>query len=205
MELQQIMECLKRLDDERAPFGTYAQFGVMIPIRCRATGECELIFEKRAATLRRQPGEICFPGGRREEGDRSLWDTAARETSEELNVPLSSIHYLSELDELVTHTRMLVQPYVGVLDHADVIQPNEQEVEELLCVPLERLLTVTPLRHYVTLNVEPSEDFPLHLIPGGKDYPWRSSRVEQLFYVVDDWVIWGMTARILEDFLQKLK
>lgn len=52
----------------------------------------EILFEVRSSALTWQPGDICFPGGHREDMDRNLSDTALRETSEELGIPQMKLH-----------------------------------------------------------------------------------------------------------------
>ena len=51
----------------------------------------------------------------------------------------------------------------------------------------------------------PKEDFPFHNIIGGKDYKFRDGRYKVMFYKYNNFVIWGMTARILENFLNVYK
>jgi coenzyme A diphosphatase NUDT7 len=180
---------------------SYKKTAVLIPLIQTDQG-LSILFEKRANTLRRQAGEICFPGGHMEPSDGDPRQTALRETSEELQIPQGAIHILGELDIVVTHAQMIIYPFVGRIEHAQPIQANPFEVEYVFTVPINRLLKMEPLRHDVAVSVQPDDSFPFHLIPGGKQYAWRIGKVPQLFYEIDSHVIWGLTAKILHHFLE---
>lgn len=179
-------------------------FSVLLPLVTMEDGRLGILFEKRASTMRRQAGEVCFPGGRREEEDQSFWETARRETSEELGIPQEQISYVGPLDILLGPGSSCVYPFVGYLQQLEDLKPNPDEVGEVFVIPLDTLRTTPPSRHRVSMYIEAEDDFPFHLIPGGRRSPWRSGQVEQLFYEIDGWVIWGMTARVLEHFLELL-
>ncbi|RBW69157.1 coenzyme A pyrophosphatase [Bacillus taeanensis] len=174
---------------------------VMLPL-LREGGETHLLFEVRAKTLRTQPGEICFPGGRVDDEDKNEEETAVRETCEELGINNGDIEIAAPLDVLVMPYKLLIYPFVGVVSETAVLKPNESEVGEVFSVPLKELLTQNPDRHHVDLHVRPNESFPFHLIPNGKAYKWRSTQIAEYFYTYQDYVIWGLTARILHHFLQ---
>lgn len=178
------------------------RFSVLVPIVTMDDGRLGILFEKRASTMRRQAGEICFPGGRMEEGDSSRWETARRETSEELGLPIERIHFLGALDILFGPSAASIHPFAGYLEDVTDMNPNPDEVGEVFVIPLETLRAATPAVHRVATRVELPEDYPFHLIPGGKQYPWRTGTSEHLFYEVEGRVIWGMTARILEHFIE---
>jgi coenzyme A diphosphatase NUDT7 len=81
--------------------------------------------------------------------------------------------------------------------------PDEvNEVEEVYLLDLEQLKSVHPEFHHVTFKVEPSPDFPLHLITNGAQYAWRTDKLIQPFFTINELVIWGLTAKILHHFLQ---
>ncbi len=182
-----------------------AKHAVLVPLVRMEDGQWAVLFEKRAATLRRQASEICFPGGRIEAEDASEWDTARRETGEELQIPLDEIEYVGTLDILVAHSQQIIYPFVGRIDHSGPIRPNPAEVESVIVIELERLLAATPAYYEVPVRVEPGEDYPYHLIPNGKQYPWRTGTAPHYFYEMDGTVIWGLTARILFSFLETIR
>lgn len=183
----------------------YRRNAVLIPLVTGQDNQPAVLFTKRASTLRRQSGEICFPGGHWEETDENDWATAVRETHEELNIPPETIQYQGALDVVMMNSQMLVFPYVGVITRPELIHPNPDEVEEVFAVDLERLLAMQPASYDVGFKVEPGADFPFHLIPNGQQYAWRTGKVAQLFYEIDGRVIWGLTARILAHFLDIIR
>ncbi|WP_400162708.1 NUDIX hydrolase [Brevibacillus sp. TJ4] len=179
-------------------------FSVLLPLVTMGDGRLGVLFEKRASTMRRQAGEVCFPGGRKEEEDQSFWDTARRETSEELGIALEHITYVGPLDILLGPGAACVYPFIGYLEKIHDLQPNPHEVEEVFVIPLDTLRATQPSRHRVNIYMEAEESFPFHLIPGGRRSPWRTGQMEHLFYVIEGRVIWGMTARVLQHFLELL-
>lgn len=183
----------------------YVKTAVLVPLIQTKDGEWAVLFERRALSLRRQAGEVCFPGGHCDATDVNERQTAIRETCEELGVQESHIEYIGELDVLMTWSRLMVFPFLGVLHHPEQIRPNPAEVDEVFTVPLSRLLSIEPQVHVVTLQPQPSQDFPYHLVPSGQDYAWREAKVNQMFYEMDGQVIWGMTARILSHFLDLIR
>ena len=71
-------------------------------------------------------------------------------------------------------------------------------------VPLDWLLANPPEVYGGRLVIEPGEDFPYELIPGGRDYPWGEIRRQFYFYRRPEGVIWGLTAELLTEFLKLL-
>jgi coenzyme A diphosphatase NUDT7 len=178
---------------------------VLVPLLQDEDGQLSVLFTKRALSLRRQPGEISFPGGHREASDVDDAATALRETSEELGLDPADISYIGALDVLVAWSGLLVYPHVGVLTRPAAIHPNPAEVAEVFTVPLHTLLNTQPAVYDVSLQPQPPQDFPYHLVVGGKGYQWRTTKVRQYFYTFGEHVVWGLTARILTHFLDVLR
>lgn len=179
-------------------------YAVMIPI-VDVDGEPSVLFEVRSAKLRRQPGEISFPGGKVEVDDLNPQKAAVRETCEELGIASQQIEVIGHVGVLVPPAQIAVYAYVGWIDAFQDEQLNEDEVAEVFSVPLSYLLSVEPEVYYLKLSHVPDENFPFHLIPGGKDYKFRKRDIPEYFYFYEDRVIWGLTARILKQFLDHLK
>lgn len=162
-----------------------------------------VLFEERAHSLRRQPGEICFPGGKVECSDADFAAAAVRETCEELGLRPEAITLCGELDSLVTHTGPIIHPFVGVLDDISKITYSASEVESIFTVPVKELLAITPKRCSMELADHPGEDFPFDLVPD-RMRGWRRSKEYYVyFYEYDGRVIWGLTARMLYAFLRR--
>ncbi|CCQ89866.1 Hydrolase, NUDIX family [Nitrospina gracilis 3/211] len=94
------------------------------------------VLMKRSEALRSHPGEIGFPGGLFEEGDRDLLTTALRETGEELDLDVSPEDVLARLPGVRTLTGIDVTPFVALCDPPPVCTPNPEEVEAVLQPPL---------------------------------------------------------------------
>lgn len=177
---------------------------VLLPL-LNIEGETHILFEVRAMHMRSQPGDICFPGGRIDQNDKSPMNAAIRETVEELGVRTDSIQYVTPLDYIVNDSQRIIYPFAGKLLEPDQITPNPDEVSEVFTVPLDYFLNTEPKIHKVHFKVNPEEDFPFDLIVGGKDYKWSIGKIDELFYQYDGKVIWGLTAKILTHFIQLLK
>lgn len=174
---------------------------VLVPLVYEGNVPC-ILFEVRAATLRRQPGEICFPGGKFECKDKSFVATAIRETCEELGLKECNVEILGELDALVTHSGPIIHPFLGVIQDSGAISFSKDEVEQVFTVPLSYLLEHKPRIGYVQLADKPREDFPFDLVPM-RQRNWRYHKeYEVYFYIYQDKVIWGLTARMLHAFLE---
>lgn len=190
----------KILGSER--FRTY---GILIPLIIKEN-RIYVVFEVRSMELRSQPGEICFPGGRLEKNDQSPMDAAIRETVEELGIQFENIENVQPLDYMIQSIEgRFVYPFVGMIHADSVMDPNPSEVKEIFMVPLDYLLKSEPESYSIHFKVMPEEKFPLHLIPGGKNYAWKTREIKEYFYYYNDYVIWGLTANILRHFLSLLK
>ncbi len=148
-------------------------------------GEPGLIFTERRADLRRHAGEISFPGGRRDPGDADLGATALREAEEEIGLDQAAV----ELGEALPTTRTFVtsyriHPFVGRIPHPTELDlaPNPDEVETVLTLSLDVLREGYAMRRLVRRGV------PIHTPT----------------YEVEGQLIWGATARILGDFLERV-
>ena len=186
--IEEIREKLRAHEPRRIPPEGRPPAGVLL-LLYDVDGRTHLLFTRRTDLVEHHKGQICFPGGAREEGDSDLLRTALRETSEEVGVRPEDVEPIGQLDDIVTFgSNFVISPYVGVLfvptpypfDHA------RHEVEEVLEVPLEHLLdSGNVVREVLRL--------------GERDIEMRS-------YRFGDQVIWGATARILRqllDFLAK--
>lgn len=181
------------------------KYSLFLPI-IEKEGELHLLFEVRSHTMRRQPGEVCFPGGKMDQSDRGPKHTAVREASEELGVRPGTMTDVYSLGQMISPFGMKIEAYAGLL-HCDEkeLQPNPDEVAEIFTVPLEFFLENDPSVHYVQMEIKPESDFPYHLISNGEDYEWQARKYEEYFYQYNDHVIWGLTARVLRSFVHMIR
>ena len=175
---------------------------VVIPI-IREQGQYAVLFERRAGSLKTQPGEICFPGGSMEPGE-SPWEAALRELSEELLIQPDQAEFLMACDYLEIPAGFSVYPFLAELKGYQGTF-SEEETEEIIKIPLQWFFDHAPLHRTAKILTVPEEPFPYDLIPQGRDYRWREGRYEVLFYQYGDLVIWGMTAKMMKSCVDTLQ
>lgn len=182
--------------------GKYKKSAVMI-LLYEKDGKDHIIYEQRAFTLNHQPGDICFPGGKME-GDESPKETAIREVVEELGVKEEDIEFLGEMDFFISPYGAIMYPFVARL-HTSDINPNKDEVDHIFMVPLDYFENNPPEVHEININPEIKDDFPFHMIYGGREYKFARGKMVQYFYSYDNHNIWGFTALITKTFCDIVK
>lgn len=180
----------------------FRQYSVFVPM-IDISGVTYLLFEKRTNKLRRQPGEICFPGGKREEGE-SFQDCAVRETVEELLIQQQQIEVIGPGDIYISPFNLVIHPFIGVIhNYQDTFSTDE--VDQIIKIPLDFFRNHQPEKFESKLINEPPEDFPYEWIPGGIEYPWDKGTFDILFYQYEDFRIWGMTAQIANSVVKLME
>ncbi|QJQ96115.1 MULTISPECIES: CoA pyrophosphatase [Halomonadaceae] len=114
------------------------QAAVLMPIVTRA--EPTLLFTRRADHLKQHSGQVAFPGGKFEPGDADLWQTALRESQEEIALPPTQVERLSQLSEVVSLHGLKVTPYVGLIPPDLPLHPDRNELDAIFEVPLVHFL-----------------------------------------------------------------
>ncbi|MFD1206248.1 MULTISPECIES: CoA pyrophosphatase [Sporosarcina] len=174
---------------------------VLIPL-VEVDEEWHVLFEIRASTMRTQPGDVCFPGGRIDPEDKSPLFAALRETHEELGVSPDRVEVLGSLSPYIASPSFVVYPFVGIVNYKEIVRSyNQDEVAEVFTVPLKWLLGHEPYMHKVHMSLSPTPDFPYDKIQNGTNYKWRARSIEEWFFEYENYTIWGMTARILKHFI----
>lgn len=168
-------------------------------------GALHFVLNRRAAGVH-QPGDICFPGGHRENHE-SLLETALRETEEEMGILREEIQILGKSDFMLTVYRGMIQPFLGFVPYEvyRAARPNPMEVEEIFTVPLAFFLENEPERYDTTWAMTEAEDFPFDRIEGGRDYPFSKGKTTQLFYTYEGRTIWGFTAQVIRNIVEILQ
>lgn len=183
------------------PIGTYSYFSVMVPI-VEKDGELYLLYEVRAESLKRQPGEVCFPGGAIEKNE-SKRQCAIRETCEELGVRKKDIKIISEIDSLYTYSNFTMFCYLGRIDYDEISKENfnKAEVKEIFLVPLEYIRNKEPYVYNMDIIPDIGPDFPYDMLKLNNGYNWRKGKSEVPIYTYKDKTIWGLTARITRNLI----
>jgi len=157
---------------------------VLVPLYVQ-DGVLHAVFTRRRDDLRRHAGEISFPGGRQdiEEGEEDLRDTALREAEEEIGLPREAVDIVGALTPTPTiATNYAVYPFVGMIEPGHRWKPSAAEVAEVLELSVPDLRAGYQRKRLIRRGV-----------------PFRTD----VFEVGDD-LIWGATARILSDLLERL-
>ena len=87
---------------------------VIIPL-VQVDGEWHILFEVRSFTMRKQPGDISFPGGRIDSTDPTPLAAALRETYEELGVDPKSVTLVRQLSPYIASSTFVIYPFVAAL------------------------------------------------------------------------------------------
>ena len=155
---------------------------VLVPLYVSG-GELHAVFTRRRDHLRRHPGEISFPGGRQDDDETDLRLTALREAEEEIGLPARAVELVGALQPTPTiATNYAVYPFVGLIEPGRAWELSANEVAEVMEVPLSALRAGYERRRLLRRGV-----------------PFRTD-----VYVVGEDVIWGATARMVGDLLDRL-
>ena len=154
---------------------------VLIPL-FESADEYHVVFTKRTETVEKHKGQICFPGGAVHGDNETPLQAALRESWEEIRLRPQDVEILGEFDDIETPTTgFRVTPFVGRIPHPYSFEISEEEVEEILEVPLS--VFRDPRNYWEEI----------------REYVGVSYPVSHFRY--NDRVIWGATARMLKDFL----
>lgn len=181
---------------EPKSLGSYQYYSVLVPL-IEKDGELYILYEVRAENMRRQPGEVCFPGGRIENNE-SAEACAVREASEELNIKPSDIRIIAQMDFLHTYSNFTLYSLLGSIDYEVIsgMTVNPDEVKEVFLVPVSFFAENEPEVYCFDVLPNIGPDFPYDKINLKNGYNWRSGKSMVPIYRYEDRAIWGLTARI---------
>lgn len=183
-------------------WSTRRDCSVVIPLILEQEN-CFVLFEKRAGSLKVQPGEICFPGGSMEPGETPQ-ETALRELSEELLVKPEQAEIVMACDYLEIPAGFTVYPFLAeIKDYQGTFSADE--TEEIIKIPFQWFFDHEPLCCMAKILTVPEEPFPYEMIPQGREYRWREGRYDVMFYQYQDLIIWGMTAKMMKSCVDILR
>lgn len=182
MMLQRLKSLLSVHPPNRVTGTSRIPSAVLVPI-CEQDRGYTLVFTQRTHRVSTHKGQISFPGGARDDSDASLADTALRECDEEIGLACEAVEILGQLDDCPTFvSNYVITPFVGAIPWPYSFRIAEFETAEIICIPISSLLDQT-------CRSEGSE------IVDGRP-------VTAYFYNYNGKVIWGATARILNQFLE---
>lgn len=157
--------------------------GVLVPLLLD-DGPGRLILTKRSSALKNHPGQIAFPGGKRDDTDRDVTAAALREAHEEIGLDPSNVKVLGHLPRHETVTGFQVTPVVARVLAPFIPVPEIGEVDEVFQVPFDHVTN-----------------------PDNFSIQWRRWRGQRRHYFTvphGPYYIWGATARILRGLADRM-
>lgn len=183
--MPQLMQIADRLADfpvKAMELGELQPAAVLVPLFLRAE-EPWILLTRRSEQLKKHSGEISFPGGGAEERDADFWQTALRETEEEVGIRAEDVQHLGRLDDFYSVHDYRVSVFVGSYPDAYPYQADRGEIAEIIELPLMRLRDPQIYRR--------------------EDWRHKGRLFPVDFYQLDGHTIWGMTAAILKQLLER--
>ncbi len=148
-------------------------------------GDYCLLLNKRSELVEHHKGEISFPGGARDPEDADFAATALREAEEEMGIRPADVKILGRLDDVVTRSGFGVRVFVGEIPYPYPFSPSELEIAEVLEVPVSSLYDPANIRW---------------------ETRWNGSGLSTVYsYVFKEHVVFGATAKILQQFLELME
>jgi 8-oxo-dGTP pyrophosphatase MutT (NUDIX family) len=177
-----ILEVLRRRAPDQADRPGFRRAAVLLPLYETAAG-LHLVLARRTERVPTHKGQLAFPGGGFEEADADLLATALREAHEEIGLRPQDVEVVGALDDTVTvSSRHVVRPYVGFVPPEYPYRLDAFEIERLIHLPVAPLLAGAPFR--------------------AETWERDGQPVTVYFYEYGGFTVWGLTARILRQFVE---
>ena len=154
----------------------FLEASVLIPI-LTFKQDLEILLTQRSVNLKNHPGQISFPGGKKEKFDRSPVETALRETEEEVGLNRQLVEIIASLPTHKTATGFIIRPYIGIVSQSFQETLQCDEVDEIFTVPFDHFLN--------------EKNFSV------QTRKWNGSQRRYYIIPYGPYYIWGATARIL--------
>jgi 8-oxo-dGTP pyrophosphatase MutT (NUDIX family) len=165
-------------------FGKLKESAVMVFLFMK-DNELNFCLTRRNSNMKHHPGQISFPGGRCEENESSIFETALRELEEETGVDKTKVKVIGELSDLyVFVSNFMIHPVVGFLDYEPIFEIDPREVEELITIPIKSF--------FIEKNISNTT---IETTKGLLNVPC---------YKINELIIWGATAMIIAEFTEQL-
>lgn len=150
-----------------------------------SSDDLHILLTKRASHLKHHPSQISFPGGKAELTDTSLVHTALREAQEEIGLDPDTLTVIGQLPNYQLISGYQVTPIVAIINSVQAYKKDDNEVDEIFHVPLQHFL----------------QDENHHCIDS-----YRNGRIHNIhFYPYKHYNIWGATAAMLKDLVNRIK
>ena len=148
----------------------------------------KVIFIRRSFYVGIHAGQIAFPGGRFEEEDITVENTALREIEEEIGIKPKEINVVGRLSDIfVPVSNFIISVFVGFLDEKPEYKIDEREVAEIIEVELSE---------FFQNDVISEKEF---LVPS------TSKSVKAPYYKVGNIELWGASAMVMSELIDMLK
>lgn len=150
-----------------------------------STDGLQVLLTRRASHLKHHPAQISFPGGKVELTDRDLTHTALREAQEEIGLDPENVTVIGQLPSYEIISGYQVTPIVAIINSVQTFVKDKNEVDEIFHVPLQHFL----------------QDDNHHIIDS-----YRHGRHHNVhFYPYRHYNIWGATAAMMKDLVNRIK
>ena len=143
-----------------------------------------ILLVKRSSKVSTHKGEICFPGGKEENSDKSLLNTAFRELKEEIGISKDSVNLICSLTPEITRTGYVIVPFVGHLLDDSSIKPDMSEIEKVMFVTLKDIQDPDRRRTI--------------------DFILDDSSFHRNGFMVKNYLVWGATSNITNELITKI-
>ena len=176
-----IRETLKKYNPSILGYG--APSAVLVPLFERQ-GSINILFTVRSHDMEHHKGQISFPGGIAENSDKSFYDTAIRESHEEIGLMPKDIEILGSLDEtFVSVSKFTIHPVVGIIPEKYKFTIQRKEVDRIITIPINVFF--------------PESNHKKEYYEYKNGSIWYGPT-----YLFENDVIWGATARIIDSFIR---
>lgn len=146
----------------------------------------QLVLIERSSRLRQHAGQLAFPGGKPEDEDRDLLDTALREAWEEVGLPREHVQVAGRLSPVPTPTGYLIVPFVGRVRTTWEPEQTSPEVARLLTPSMAELMDPRVYRSRGSAM-------------------WEGRRYDLHEYAIGEPPLWGATARMVWDLISRIQ
>jgi len=182
-----MIEALVRRIQSHKPTTIEADFpeaGILVPVTRNAENP-KIILTRRAEHLNTHKGQVAFPGGKFDQEDGCLLNTALRECHEEVGLAAHQVEVIGQLSQVISLHGIRVTPYVGLVDEGVELTPNLNELDSIFQVPVSFFRQAQPKRRDRMTFRDMALSVPSY------DYQYQGENYE----------IWGLSSIVLMELM----